>query len=52
MLLHFQTKLSECVVVCRQNWKKVSVLTTSNKSKFEKVKSGSLLVMSKQLPEH
>lgn len=52
VLLSFQTKLSECVAVCRQNWQKVSVLTTSNKSKLEKVKSGSLLVMSKQLPEH
>lgn len=51
MLLSFQTKLSECVVVCRQNWQKVSVLTTSNKSKLKKVESGSVLVMSKQLPE-
>lgn len=51
VLLSFQTKLSERVVVCRQNWQKVSVLTTSNKSKWEKVKSGSLLAMSKQLPK-
>lgn len=49
VLLSLQTKMSECIVVCRQNWKKCLFSQAQVGASWKKIKSGSLLVMSKQL---
>lgn len=49
VLVRLQTKMSECVVVCRQNWKKCLISQPQVRASWEKMKSGSPLVMSKQL---
>lgn len=48
VLVRLQTEMSECIVVCRQNWKKCLLLQPQVRASWEKMKSGSLLVMSKQ----